>query len=202
MTKIIIHRVNTLNFLKRIPHKYGVEIDIRTYNKQLVLTHDNFKKGISLEKYLDNYNHSLLVANIKEAGIEDLVINEIKKRKIKNFFLLDVEFPYIYRATRKNQKNIAIRYSEEESIETVKKYKNKLNYVWIDTFTKLPINKNNVKILNSFHKCLVSPDRWNRPYDILKYIKILSKNKIIIDSVMTEFKYRDKWEQLNKIYNL
>ena len=51
MTKIIIHRVNTLDFLKKIPHKYGVEIDIRAYNKQLVLTHDNFKKGLPLKKY-------------------------------------------------------------------------------------------------------------------------------------------------------
>ena len=74
-----------------------------------------------------------------------------------------------------------------------------MNYVWIDTFTKLPINKKNIKVLNSFHKCLVSPDRWNRPNDIVKYIKILNKNKIIIDSVMTEFKYIDKWEQINKI---
>ena len=50
----------------------------------------------------------------------------------------------------KKIKNIAIRFSEDESIETVSKYINKLDYVWIDTFTKFPINKKNNKILNNF----------------------------------------------------
>ena len=72
-------------------------------------------------------------------------------------------------------KNIAVRFSEEEPIQTVKNCINKLKYVWIDTFTKLPINKKNHPILNKFHKSLVSPDRWNRAKDIHKYKKYLKK---------------------------
>lgn len=194
---IIIHRINKIKDLKSIPQKYGVEIDIRSFNKKLILSHDSQKNGDNFKKYLKNYNHSFLVANIKEAGIENQVIKEIKKAKIKNFFLLDVEFPYLYRAKKTGQKNIAVRFSEEEPIETVKKYINKVKYVWIDTFTKLPINKKNYLILNKFHKSLVSPDRWGRPKDIQKYIKFISRNNIKIDSVMTEKKHAKDWENKN-----
>ena len=191
--KLVIHRINSIKKLKKIPKVYGVEIDIRSYKKKLVLSHDPYKSGDDLKKYLKEYNHSLLVANIKEVGIEDQVIKEIKKANIKKYFLLDVEFPYLYKSTKKGIKNIAIRFSEEESIETVKKYIKKLNYVWIDTFTKFPINKKNNKILNKFHKCLVSPDRWNRTKDIKKYIKIIKRNKIRIDSVMTAYNNINYW---------
>ena len=191
--KLVIHRINSIKKLKKIPKVYGVEIDIRSYKKKLVLSHDPYKSGDDLKKYLNEYNHSLLVANIKEAGIENQVIKEIKKANIKKYFLLDVEFPYLYKSTKKGIKNIAIRFSEDESIETVKKYIKKTNYVWIDTFTKFPINKKNNKILNKFHKCLVSPDRWNRTKDIKKYIKIIKRNKIRIDSVMTAYKNINYW---------
>ena len=192
--EIIIHKINKINELKKIPLKYGVEIDIRCYKKNLILSHEPSKTGDDLEKYLKNYKHGLLVANIKEAGIEQKVLKEIKKFKIKKYFLLDVEFPFIYKSSRKGLKNSAIRFSEEESIDTVKKYINKLNYVWIDTFTKFPINKKNKKILDKFHKCLVSPDRWNRTKDIKKYIKIIKRNNIRIDSVMTSLSNVKKWE--------
>ena len=192
---IIIHRVNKIKDLINTPKKYGVEIDIRTDgNNKLILSHDSNKKGESLKQYLKKYNHSLLVANIKEAGIEDKVIKEINKLKIKNYFLLDVEFPYLYKSKNKGFKNIAIRFSEEESIETVRKLVNKLNYVWIDTFTKFPVNKNNYVILNKFHKCLVSPDRWNRKQDIKEIIKKIKKNNFKIDSVMTSRENINEWE--------
>ena len=99
--KLIIHRINSIKELKKIPKVYGVEIDIRTYKKKLVLSHDPYRLGDDFIEYLKNYSHSLLVANIKEAGIENRVIKEIKKSKIKNYFLLDVEFPYIYKSSKK-----------------------------------------------------------------------------------------------------
>ena len=149
--KIIIHRVNKIKELRKIPAKYGVEIDIRSYEKKLVLNHEPASTGDGLNEYLKNFNNSILIANIKEAGIENKVLKLIKKYRIKKYFLLDVEFPFIYNSSNSGEKNISIRFSEKESIETVKNFVNKVNYVWIDTFTKFPINKNNLKILNKFH---------------------------------------------------
>ena len=195
--KIIIHRVNKIKELNEIPTKYGVEIDIRLFNKKLILNHEPDTSGDELDKYLKNFKHLILIANIKEAGIESKVIKLIKKFKIKKYFLLDVEFPFIYKALSYGEKNISIRFSEKEAIETVKNFVKKVNYVWIDTFTKFPINKKNLRILNKFHKCLVSPDRWNRPKDIKKYKKIIFDKKIKIDYVMSSKKYVKDWEKVN-----
>jgi len=37
---------------------------------------------------------------------------------------LDVEFPYLYRASRLGERAIAVRFSEDEPIELIYKYKN------------------------------------------------------------------------------
>ena len=168
--EFIIHRVNKIKELKGIEFKYGVEIDIRAWSSELILNHEPFTSGERLEDYLDEYKHGTLVLNIKEAGIENEVLKLVRERpNIKSYYLLDVEFPYLYNSSRKGEKSIAIRFSEDESIETVKKYVNKVEWVWIDTNTILPINKNNYQILKLFKTCLVCPERWGRKEDISTY---------------------------------
>ena len=142
--KIILHRINNINVLNKIPARYGVEIDIRAYKDKLILNHEPLLKGDYFDDYLDNFKHNFIIVNIKEAGIEDEVILKLNRKKIKNFFLLDVEFPYIYKAIKKDFKKIAIRFSEYESIETLNNFKNKLDLVWIDNFNKFPINHKNI----------------------------------------------------------
>ena len=142
--EFIIHRVNLIDDLKKTPKEYGCEIDIRAEGSKLVLSHDPFIKGDNLLDYLDEYSNGTLVLNIKESGIEDLVLEEVRKRNIKSYFLLDVEFPYLYSASEKGEKNIALRFSEKEPIENVSLFQDKVDWVWIDTITRMPINKNNV----------------------------------------------------------
>ena len=192
--KIILHRINNINELNKIPSRYGVEIDIRAYKDKLILNHEPFLKGDYFDDYLDNFKHNFIIVNIKEAGIEDEVILKLNRKKIKNFFLLDVEFPYIYKAIKKDFKKIAIRFSEYESIETLNNFKNKLDWVWIDTFNKFPINQKNIESLNYFKKCIVCPERWGRKSDITKYKKFIKKNNYKIDSVMTSKKFVHLWE--------
>ncbi len=192
--EIIIHKINSIKDLKLINHKYGVEIDIRSFGSDLILNHDPFQSGERLEDYLDNYSHGTLVLNIKEAGIENHVIKLIEERKyIDSYFLLDIEFPYLFKASRKGQKNLAVRFSEDESIEIAKNYIDMVKWVWIDTITKFPINENNVKILNHFKKCLVCPERWEREHDIIKYKNLIKRKDIKIDAVMTSLKFAKLW---------
>ena len=84
--EIILHRINTLNKLKKIPLKYGVEIDVRSNNSKLILNHEPFTEGELLDNYLEVYGHGTIIFNIKEAGIEEEVINLAKKFKLKSFF--------------------------------------------------------------------------------------------------------------------
>ena len=157
------------------------------------MNHDPFKKGDNLIDYLDEYKHGTLVLNIKETGIEKDVLDEVKKRKIKSYFLLDVEFPYIIRAFMRNENNIAIRFSEYETIENVITFKNNLKWVWVDLVSKIPINDFNFKILNQFNLCLVCPSLWNRSNEILKVKDEIEKYNFKNISVITESKYIFHW---------
>ncbi len=190
---IIVHRVNTIKSLKSVDTDLGCEIDIRTDGSQLILNHDPFKKGDNFIDYLDEYQHGTLVLNIKETGIENDVLDEVKKRKIKSYFLLDVEFPYIIRAFMRNENNIAIRFSEYETIENVITFKNNLKWVWVDLVSKIPINDFNFKILNQFNLCLVCPSLWNRSNEILKVKDEIEKYNFKNISVITESKYIFHW---------
>ena len=192
--EFVIHRVNLIEELKKIPEEYGCEIDIRTDGSKLILNHNPFKKGDSLIDYLDEYNNGTLVLNIKESGIEDIVLEEVRKRNIKSYFLLDVEFPYLFKATENGEKNIAVRFSEKEPIENIKLFKNKVDWVWIDTITKLPIKETYIDDLNHFKKCLVCPSRWDRENEILKIIKNLKEISFEPDLLMTDIKYIKDWK--------
>ena len=156
--EIIIHRINKINELKEIPKMFGCEIDIRTNGSNLILNHEPFGKGDFLTDYLDNFNNGTLVLNIKESGIENYVLKEVRQRNIKSYFLLDIEFPYMYKASLNGEKNMAIRFSEKEAIENLRFFKNKINWVWIDTISKFPIKKNIVQELSEYKSCLVCPE--------------------------------------------
>jgi len=189
--EIIIHRVNNIKLLEKVPRKMGCEIDIRTDGSKLVLSHDPFKKGDDFLNFIDQYDHGTLVLNIKESGIENIVLSELQKRNIKNYFLLDVEFPFMYKASINKIKNIAVRFSAFEPIEQVEIFKDKLEWVWIDTMETFPISDMNYKILNNFKLCLVCPSLWGRKDDIKSIKKLLSKYEI--HSVMTDFNNLNYW---------
>ena len=196
--EVIIHRVNTISKLKSIQPIYGTEIDIRSSGSNLILSHDPFKSGDKLEDYVDEYKNSTLILNIKEAGIERDVLSIIKGRPhVKKYFLLDTDFPYIYKASKEGERNLAIRFSEFESIETLKNFSDIVDYVWIDTFLKLPIENKNIPVLNKFKKCLVCPERWGRPEDIKHYQKQLKSYNFKINSVMTSKKYSSLWKNFS-----
>ena len=191
--EIIIHRVNKIKDLKKISQDFGVEIDIRANGSNLILNHEPFNTGDKLKDYLENYKHKTLVLNIKEAGIEEKVLSLVKKYSIKSYFLLDVEMPYLYKATIKGQKNIAVRFSEYENIFLAKYFKNKLKWVWIDTVTMLPVTNNNKNILNKFKSCIVCPERWGRKKDIKVYKEKLKRIKFKPTAIMTSKKCANNW---------
>ncbi len=192
--EFIIHRINKIKELNKIPENYGTEIDIRSKGSKLILNHEPYESGDILENYLENYIHKTLILNIKEAGIENDILRIIKSYPIKSYFLLDVEMPYMYSASKKGHRNIAVRFSEYENISLAREFSNKLNWIWIDTATKLPLNKKNLSVIKKFKSCLVCPERWGRIKDIKKYKNILKKLNFYPDAVMTSYKCLKKWK--------
>ena len=86
--EIIVHRINTLKELKKIPHKYGVEIDIRTNGSKIILNHKPFKKGDKFVDYIANYGHGTLILNVKESGIEEDILKIVKKDLLNHYIWL------------------------------------------------------------------------------------------------------------------
>lgn len=191
--EIVIHRVNERARLRDLPREFGAEIDLRADGSSLILNHDPFKGGEPFDRWLEDYEHGLLVLNIKEAGIESEVIRRVEARGVRRFFLLDVEFPYIYRASRQGERRIALRYSEDEAIETALNYQGVLDWVWIDTNTRLPLNARVVQQLSPFQTCLVCPERWGRPQDISPYRQQMRDMGFSPTAVMTALSSASHW---------
>jgi len=184
MTLIIKHRVNTIEELKNTPKQYGVEIDIRPYEDKLILHHDPFNLGDEFEEFLKHYTHALLILNIKSEGIEERVLSLVRKYEVNNYFLLDVSPPFIIKLINKGEHDIAIRFSEFECIETCMNFIGKVDWIFIDNITHLPIENDSFKKLRKYFKlCIVSPELLGRD-DLENTKKVLLSNPV--DAILTK----------------
>ena len=187
---IICHRRNTIKQLLGTPVEYGIEIDVRTFNNKIILNHEPLKKGIILNKWIKKFNHKFLIINIKEEGLEKYVKKILKKKNIQKFFFLDQSFPLLIKTLNSNEKRCAVRFSEFEDIKTVYNLAEKINWVWVDHFTKFPLNKiisNNLKKKN-IKICIVSPELIKRTsiINIKKLKNFIQRKKIHIDAICTK----------------
>jgi hypothetical protein len=195
----ICHRINTIAELKQIPIEYGIEIDLRDKENNIILAHDPFCDGELFTNFLKYFNHAYIILNIKSERIEYKILdilNEYNIPKTKYFFL-DSSFPMIYNlSTKYNVTNIAIRLSEFESIESVIKVKDIIQWVWIDCFTKFSLTMDDYqKIKNAGLKiCIVSPELQGHDIQKINEFKtIISDNNFIIDAICTKKYNIDKW---------
>lgn len=187
--EIICHRRNTLNDLKSTPKKYGVEIDIRSYNKSLIIQHDPFLKGDYFEDWIKYYEHGTLILNVKEEGLENEILDHLKKYNINSFFFLDQSFPFIIKTLKERENRIALRVSEYESLETALNLNYKPEWIWVDIFTKFPLSKNDYNKLRdaNYKLCLVSPELQNLKNINIDYLKKYFKEEnIVFDAVCTK----------------
>jgi hypothetical protein len=153
----IFHRVNTIEKLQKIPTNAGVEIDLRSNQRELILSHDPSDSGENFKDFLKEFQHQLLVVNIKEAGIEKKVMEALEENKIVDYFLLDIE-----------------------------NFKKTVDWLWIDTYDDFEITKESSDIIRNFKTCLVSPSRWGNSFTIEYFIEKFREFNISIDFVMIE----------------
>ncbi|MDG2059496.1 MAG: hypothetical protein P8J34_05030 [Flavobacteriales bacterium] len=193
--EFIAHRINTIEELKKVPNEYGVELDLRDYGDKLILQHDPFTDGEKFEEYLKHYHHGTMILNIKSERIEYRVLELLSKYKIENYFFLDSSFPMIYLLSKSFEKNIALRFSEIEGLDTIIAMSEKVKWIWVDCFTKLPINKEIYSKLRSFNfkLCLVSPDLQGQENRIEEYRDFLIENKLIMDAVCVKSNNVSRW---------
>ena len=194
--EFISHRINTIDELKNAPTDCGVEIDLRDNGDRLILAHDPFKDGEDFEDYLKHYHHGTMILNIKSERIEHKVLELIRKYKIKDYFFLDSSFPMIYLLSKEGEDNVALRYSEYEGLDTILNMKNRVKWVWVDCFSRLPITSESFTLLknNGFKLCLVSPELQGQDDRIAEYRSYLESEQIVFDAVCCKTHIAHLWK--------
>ena len=196
---IVRHRRNTHEELAEVDPKHGVEIDIRSQGDSLVLHHEPYEAGTSFEDWLENYRHRMLILNTKEEGLEERVLALMQKHGIEDYFFLDQSFPFLIKTARTGESRCAVRVSEYETIDTALSLAGKVQWVWVDCFTKFPLDRSSGSILkeNGFKFCIVSPELQGRMdlSDTMNILAAMTEAGVKPDAVCTKFP--ERWENIS-----
>ncbi|HEY2759265.1 MAG TPA: phosphatidylinositol-specific phospholipase C/glycerophosphodiester phosphodiesterase family protein [Pirellulales bacterium] len=189
--QLIAHRINTVAQLATVPTQYGVELDLRDRGERLILQHDPFQDGEDFEEYLAHWRHRLMILNVKSERIEHRVLELVKRFNVRDYFFLDCSFPMIRQLVKLGERRVAVRFSEFEPVESALALAEQIDWVWIDCFTRMPLDGRSYGLLRRHFKlCGVSPELQGRPVeDIADYARQLAS--FPLDAVCT--KRPDLW---------
>jgi len=193
---LIAHRRNALQELNSTSTEYGVEVDIRCRGDQLIIHHDALVPGADFLEWIAAYQHKTLILNVKEEGLEARLISVMRDHGIDDFFFLDQSFPFLVKWAKAGERRCAVRVSEFESVDTALSLAGKVDWVWVDCFTKFPLTGDDAKKLQDagFRLCIVSPELQGRDAEteIPAYAALLTERGIAAQAVCT--KRPDLWK--------
>jgi hypothetical protein len=193
----IAHRVNTVAELRKLPQKYGVELDLRdNLDGRIYIQHNPFEAGEDFEDYLKEYHHGTMILNVKSERIELKIQELMKKYGITDYFYLDSSFPMIYLLSQSGEKRVALRISEYEGLDTARNMAGKVEWIWVDCFSKIPIGRNEYEELKKlgYKLCFVSPELQGRDEDIEAYAQQLKNDGMVFDAICTKYYNVERWE--------
>jgi len=194
---IFRHRANTSENLKKISKDFGVEIDLRSWGKDIILSHDPFTPGEKFVDWLKDYSHQGLILNVKEDGLAPLIIKILEENGIENYLFLDSTYPTIIKFVKSGFNKFFIRYSEYETIKNIEKLKGSSKWVWVDSFEGFSLEINDYKKLKvlGFKICLVSPELAHKDLkEIQRFKAKIFENSLKIDAICTKFPHM--WSNL------
>jgi hypothetical protein len=193
--KIYSHRVNSVSALAEIDPKYGVEIDLRTNNGNLILAHDPFTEGDLFSDWLKFWRGQSLILNVKEDALENSILQYLNEHGVSDFFFLDQSYPSIRRTINSGLKKVATRVSDYEDLQTA--LNSGSDWVWLDSFSgKWDYLNEAVSVLakNGQKTCLVSPElqRAHSSAELELLQEMILEKRLAITSVCT--KLPEIWE--------
>lgn len=195
-TEYIAHRINTIEELVQLPTEYGVELDLRDdLNGRIYISHNPFEAGQDFEAYCKAYRHGTMILNIKSERIEHEVLALMEKYQIKKYFFLDSSFPMIKLLTDMGVKDVALRFSELEGLDTIRNMAGRAEWVWVDCFTKVPIDKESYQELKTlgYKLCFVSPELEGQEEKLSEYKAYLNEQDIVFDAICTKSYHIKDW---------
>jgi hypothetical protein len=179
---------NSLVAFKRAFNEgFGVELDIRDYNEDLVISH-GVPSASSLQlrdlfQLYSEYDNLPLALNIKADGLQDMLDSLIKQYEIENYFVFDMSVPEGLRYLQANM-NVFTRQSEYELEPSFYKM---ASGVWMDQFLNNWISKEAIYKHAKYKKniCIVSPELHGRPIEnqwakYIEFQRIMGDKNIMI----------------------
>ena len=105
--------------------------------------------------------------NVKSEAIEPRVLEELRQAgTVSDYFFLDCSFPMMNRLLKMGEHRIAVRFSEYEPLAFALALAGKAQWVWVDCFTRLPLDRESHAALSpNFKMCLVSPELQGHPLE-------------------------------------
>lgn len=153
------HRVNTVRELGELDPDLGIEFDLRDDGTRVIVAHDPFVPGPTLDEFFPAIGGRPCIFNVKSEGIEEYVLEAARIHGIQDFFFLDLTVPAAMKLAQSGEDRLAVRYSEVEPVEAVLAWRGKARWVWVDCFTRWPLDESAwSRIRESFRICLVSPE--------------------------------------------
>ena len=103
----------------------------------------------------------------------------------------------IYLLSKEGEDNVALRFSEYEGLDTILNMKNRVKWVWVDCFNKLPITYESFLLLkgNGFKLCLVSPELQGQEEKIQGYKTYLESEQIVFDAICCKKHLIERWNK-------
>ena len=192
----IAHRVNTIEELRKLPAEYGVELDLRDdLNGRIYISHNPFEAGEDFEEYCKEYHHGTMILNITSERIEHQALELMQQYHIEKYFFLDSSFPMIKLLTDLGVRQVALRFSELEGLDTIRNMAGRAEWVWVDCFTKVPIDQESFQELKSlgYKLCFVSPELEAQEEKLPLYKQYLKEQGIIFDAICTKSYHIKDW---------
>jgi hypothetical protein len=191
---IVEHRKNSRNELNLVSKNHGVEIDLRLSHGDLVLAHDPYSPGEKFSDWIQDFDHSLLILNVKEEGLEEVILREMGAKSLDRYFFLDQGLPSVIKSITLKH-SVAARISEFEKLTWTSEFAP--SWIWIDCFSGnwdfLDQEIEQISKL-SLRTCLVSPELQGRfdPSESVNLKSILKNHNYSPDAVCTKEPY--KWK--------
>src|SRR4051812_2679386 len=112
--RVYRHRINTVAELDAVPATLGIEFDLRSSGDRVIVTHDPFTEGPTIEEYFPHVGVRPCIFNVKCEGIEARVREVAARNGIEDYFMLDLSVPAAVKLARAGETRMAVRYSELE----------------------------------------------------------------------------------------